>query len=127
MGSAAAVTIAVFLAVGGVTAYLAGISGLDEQRRLRREGRRVRALVRFRPDATRPLLQFTTDDERELVMEVFGPYGLVDGSEVWLRYDPADPREVLVEGHEGSARERVFVAVGVAAVLGALVVLVAPR
>ncbi|MEZ0070433.1 hypothetical protein ABIA32_006486 [Streptacidiphilus sp. MAP12-20] len=121
-----AIVSAVFLGVGGVVAYLAGLSGLDEARRLRREGRRVQALVRSRQGATRPLLQFSTDDERELVMEVFGPAGLQDGAEVWLRYDPADPREVLVEGHEGRWRERSFAIVGVVAVVAALVVLVTP-
>lgn len=126
MSDAGGVVTGVFLGVGGVVAYLAGIVGMGQTRRIRHDGRRVRALVRLRPGATRPLLQFTTDDEHELVMEVYGPAGLRDGSEVWLRYDPADPREVVVEGREGRGRERVFVALGVVAVLAALALLVAP-
>ncbi|RAG87058.1 hypothetical protein DN069_03640 [Streptacidiphilus pinicola] len=123
MGGTGGIVTAVFLGIGGLAAYLAGVSGLVEARRIRRDGHRVRALVRTRPGATRPLLQFTTEDDRELVMEVYGPAGLPEGQEVWLRYDPADPREILVEGHEGRGRERAFVALGVTAVLAALAVL----
>lgn len=126
MGGPGAIVTGALLGIGGFAAYLSGVSGLGEVRRLRRDGCRVRALVRSRPGSTRPLLQFTTEDERELVMEVFGPSGLQDGTEVWLRYDPADPREVLVEEHEGRRRERFFVALGVTAVLAALVVLATP-
>ncbi|MEY9875540.1 hypothetical protein ABH931_005044 [Streptacidiphilus sp. MAP12-33] len=125
MSGAGGIATAVFLGLGGLAAYLAGVSGLVDARRISRDGRRVRALVRRRPGATRPLLQFTTEDERELVMEVFGPAGLSDGREVWLRYDPADPREILVEGYEGRGRERVFIALGAIAVLAALAVLLA--
>jgi hypothetical protein len=123
MGGTGGIVTAVFLGIGGLAAYLAGVAGLVETRRIARDGRRVRALVRRRPGATRALLQFTTEDERELVMEVYGPAGLPDGQEVWLRYDPADPREVLVEGWEGRGRERAFIAVGVTALLVALAVL----
>jgi hypothetical protein len=123
--SVGAIVTGVFLGIGGIVAYLAGVVGLAEARRLGRDGRRVRALVRHRPGATRALLQFTTDDDRELVMEVFGPWGLQDGHEVWLRYDPADPRDILVEGHEHRGRERAFIALGLAAILAALAVLTA--
>ena len=118
-------TVAAFLGIGGLTAYLAGVVGLRDTRRLLSAGVRTSALVRVRPEATRPLLQFTTQDDQGRVMEVYGPAGLVDGSQVWLRYDPADPREVVVEGREGQGREYAFILLGVLAVLAALVLLAA--
>jgi hypothetical protein len=128
-----AVGAAVFLALGGLVAYLAGVAGLNEIRRLGEVGVAAQALVRYRapgPEdgsaAARPLLQFTTGGEQ--VVEVFSPVPssralpLVHGGLVWLRYDPADPSRVLVVGRERRRLEYAFVLLGVAAVLGAVVV-----
>ncbi|GAA1972932.1 hypothetical protein GCM10009738_57840 [Kitasatospora viridis] len=126
------VGVALFLALGGLVAYLAGVTGLNEIRRLRRVGVPALALVRYRvlgpddhPPSARPLLQFSTPAEQ--VVEVFSPVlssralPLVHGGQVWLRYDPADPREVLLEGRERRSVERAFVIAGALAVLAAVV------
>ncbi|MEV7024816.1 DUF3592 domain-containing protein [Kitasatospora sp. NPDC093558] len=131
MGGTAGFALVVFGGLGGVVAYLAGVVGLREVRRLRRDGVPVRALVRERVPAPedrasppRPLLQFETEDGR--VVEVFSPvpstrrHPLPDGGYVALRYDPADPRQVLVEGRERRPLEYGFVAVGLSMVLIAL-------
>lgn len=78
MGGTAGFAVVVFGALGGVVAYLAGVVGLRELRRLRRVGVPALALVRARVPTPedralppRPLLQFETADGR--VMEVFSP------------------------------------------------------
>lgn len=80
MGTTTGITaaLAVSAGLGGLVAYLAGLAGLRDLRRLRQVGVPVRALVRERipgPEdrsaASRPLLQFTTEDGR--VVEVFSP------------------------------------------------------
>ncbi|MGV9267529.1 DUF3592 domain-containing protein [Kitasatospora sp. NPDC003701] len=128
-----AAALAVFAGLGGLVAHLAGVAGLRDLQRLRRVGVPVRALVRERLPApedrsavSRPLLQFTTEDGR--VVEVFSPVPssrrvpLVDGSYVALRYDPADPRLVLVAGRERRRLEYAFLGLGGVMVLAALVV-----
>ncbi|MEV7598132.1 DUF3592 domain-containing protein [Kitasatospora sp. NPDC089797] len=123
MGGTAGFAVVVFGALGGVVAYLAGVVGLRDLRRLRRVGVPVRALVRARVPAPedrslppRPLLQFETEDGR--VVEVFSPvpstarHPLPDGGYVPVRYDPADPRQVVVEGRERRRLEYAFAAVG---------------
>ncbi|MDH6141961.1 MULTISPECIES: DUF3592 domain-containing protein [Kitasatospora] len=125
----------VFLALGGVGAYLAGIAGLNGIRHLEEVGEPAEALVRYRapgPDDTapppHPLLQFTTRTAE--VVEVFSPvassraHPLRPGALVRLRYDPADPRQVLLEGRQRRGVERVFVLLGVTALLTAVVLLV---
>ncbi|MFD8754974.1 DUF3592 domain-containing protein [Kitasatospora sp. NPDC059577] len=131
MGGTAGFAVVVFGALGGVVAYLAGVVGLRELRRLRRVGVPASALVRARarrPEdhapPPRPLLQFETADGR--VVEVFSPvpstarHPLPDGRYVPVRYDPADPRQVLVDGRERAGLEYGFLALGVLAVLGAV-------
>lgn len=125
---------AVFLGLGGLVAYLAGVVALAETRRLRRVGIPVEALVKHRPAApgdmsgqSAPLLQFATESGG--VMEVFSPVGstrtlpLIDGQHVLVAYDPADPRQVLVRGRERRAIDYAFVGLGVCLMLTALVVL----
>ncbi|MER7767383.1 DUF3592 domain-containing protein [Kitasatospora sp. NPDC096140] len=131
MGGTAGFAVVVFGALGGVVAYLAGVVGLREQRRLRRVGVPASALVRARirgPEdhalPPRPLLQFETTDGR--VVEIFSPvpsttrHPLPDGRYVPVRYDPADPRQVLVDGRERTGLEYGFLALGVLAVLGSI-------
>ncbi|MEU9130791.1 DUF3592 domain-containing protein [Kitasatospora sp. NPDC048540] len=132
MDAALLAPLAVFAAIGGLTAYLAGAVGLRDTRRLRRVGIPVQALVKYRSTqagdlagAARPLLQFVTADET--VMEVFSPVPagrsqpLTDGGQVWISYDPADPRQVVVRGRERAWLDLSFVALGAAVLLGALV------
>ncbi|MFF7636168.1 DUF3592 domain-containing protein [Kitasatospora sp. NPDC008050] len=120
--------LALNLLVGGVLAYLAGVAGLAETRRLRQVGVTASALVARRASGAdgpgRPLLQFATREG--LVMEVLSPVGpsraqpLTAGREVLVRYDPADPRQVLVQGRERTAIEYGFMAAGAVIVLTAL-------
>ncbi len=134
-GGAAAMVVAVFLGFGGLMAYLTGLVGLREIRRLRRVGTPVLGLVRCitrdvkeGTAGSRPLLQFSTEAGR--IVEVFSPVPssralpLADGRQVRLRYDPLDPRRLLVEGRERQWLERLFVGSGAAAMLGAVVLAV---
>lgn len=127
----AVAALAVFVGLGGLVAYLAGVAGLRDLQRLRRVGVPARALVRERvpgPEdrsaVSRPLLQFTTEDGR--VVEVFSPVPssrrapLVDGSYVTVRYDPANPRLILVAGRERRRLEYAFMGLGVVVALVAV-------
>ncbi|MEV6976606.1 DUF3592 domain-containing protein [Kitasatospora sp. NPDC093806] len=127
--------VAVVVGVGGVVAALAGLVGLWELTRVRRAGVVVPALVRERargPEdrsaVVRPLLQFATEDGR--VVEVFSPVPstprrpLVDGSQVAVRYDPTDPRRVVLADRERRPLEYAFLGLG-AALLCAAVLLAA--
>ncbi|MFJ4184513.1 DUF3592 domain-containing protein [Kitasatospora sp. NPDC089509] len=131
MGGTAGFAVVVFGALGGVVAYLAGVVGLRDLRRMRRVGVPVQALVRARVPAPedralppRPLLQFETEDGR--VVEVFSPvpsttrHPLPDGGYVPVRYDPADPRQVVVEGRERRLLEYAFAALGLLMLLVAI-------
>ncbi|CAN3978153.1 DUF3592 domain-containing protein [Kitasatospora purpeofusca] len=137
MGAATgvALAVAVFAGLGGLLAYLAGLAGLRDLQRLRRVGVPTLALVRERlpgPEdrsaVSRPLLQFTAGDGR--VVEVFSPVPssrrtpLVDGSHVPIRYDPADPRQVLVAGRERRRLEYAFLGLGCAMAITAIVLVV---
>jgi hypothetical protein len=126
MPDGAVVTMAGFTVVSGAVALLTGIAGLRTIRRLRRVGVEVRAMVkRVGPAAederARPVLQYVTQDGR--VMEVASPapaskrHPLADGSLVLVRYDPVDPRELLLHGHERTTPEYVMVGTGAAFVL----------
>ncbi|MFD9065442.1 DUF3592 domain-containing protein [Kitasatospora purpeofusca] len=137
MGAATGVAsaVAVFAGLGGLVAYLAGLAGLRDLRRLRRVGVPGLALVRERlpgPEdrsaVSRPLLQFTTEDGR--IVEVFSPVPssrrtpLVDGSHVPIRYDPADPRQVLVAGRERRRLEYAFLGLGCVMAITAILLVV---
>ncbi|KJK59281.1 DUF3592 domain-containing protein [Saccharothrix sp. ST-888] len=134
MGGTVWAGLALFAGLGGLVACLAGRAGLREIRRLRRVGLPAQALVRYRmlgeedrAGSPRPLLQFTTVDGR--VAEVFSPVPssrsrrLVDGGQVWITYDPADPGQVLVDGRERRWLEYAFLASGSAITLTALTLL----
>ncbi|MFG2330975.1 DUF3592 domain-containing protein [Streptomyces sp. NPDC048604] len=117
---------------GGLVAALAGAHGLRQARRVSATGVRVPALVKRRPgrpgDEPATLLQFVTEDDR--VMEVVSPVRpsrrrpIHDGDNILVTYDPADPRDVVVQGHEGFGRERAFVIGGVVIALLAITLLV---
>ncbi|MFI2214552.1 DUF3592 domain-containing protein [Streptomyces sp. NPDC020141] len=105
------IVFAVFTALGGLVAVLAGGYGLRQTRRITRTGAFAVALVKpAPPGAERPLLQYETADGR--VMEIVSPVPLPAGGSVRLSYDPADPRDVVVDGRERTAIDRGFVAGG---------------
>ncbi|MET8330958.1 DUF3592 domain-containing protein [Streptomyces sp. NPDC005181] len=123
-------------AFGGMFAVLVGAYGLRQARRVSATGVRVQALVKRRPGETceesvppRPLLQFVTEDDR--VMEVVCPVPSTrrrpvnDGDNVLVSYDPADPRNVVVQGRERLGPERVFIAGGALVVLLSVTLLAA--
>ncbi|MFI2187045.1 DUF3592 domain-containing protein [Streptomyces sioyaensis] len=123
MDAGAVAVLAGIAAFGGLLAVLAGAYGLGQARRVRRTGVRVEALVKRPPESAsddpalpRPLLQFATEDDR--VMEVVCPVApsrrrpLNDGDRVLVRYDPADPRTVVVHGLERPGLERAFITTG---------------
>ncbi|MFJ9693989.1 DUF3592 domain-containing protein [Kitasatospora sp. NPDC101183] len=125
------IAVMVFGLLGGAVAYLAGVVGLRDLRRLRRVGLPAQALVRARvpgpqDGAPRPLLQFETADGR--VVEVFSPvpstprHPLPDGGHVPVHYDPADPRLVVVDGRERFRLEYAFVALGLLMALASITV-----
>nr|WSY50552.1 DUF3592 domain-containing protein [Streptomyces sp. NBC_00886] len=121
MPQGAVITMAGFTGVSGTVALLTGLVGLRRIRRLRRAGVDVWALVkRTGPvggeDGPRPVLQYTTEDGR--VMEVGSPVPtskrqpLADGSHVLVRYDPEDPRELVLYGRERAVWEYAMAGVG---------------
>jgi hypothetical protein len=121
MPQGAVITMAGFTGVSGAVALLTGLVGLRRIRRLRRAGVDVWALVkRAAPvggeDRPRPVLQYTTENGR--VMEVGSPvpaskrHPLAEGSHVLVRYDPEDPRELVLYGHERAAWEYAMTGMG---------------
>jgi hypothetical protein len=131
-----AVGVAVFLALGGLVAWLAGATGLSEVRRLSQVGESALALVRYRAPgaedgsaASPPMLEFTTRGRQ--VVEVFSPVPssralpLEQGGHVWLHYDPAEPSQVQLVGRERRRLEYAFLLLGAVALLGSVVALAA--
>lgn len=105
------IVFAVFTVLAGLVAALAGGYGLHQARRIRRAGHGAMALVKPPPPgAERALLEYETRDGR--VMEVPAPAPLRPEGSVRLWYDPADPRDVVVDGHERAWLDWGFVAVG---------------
>lgn len=123
------VVLAVFTALGGLVALLAGAYGLRQTRRITAAGEVAQALVKAAPPgAERPVLQFETGDGR--VVEVVSPvppsrrHPLAAGDRVRIAYDSDDPRETVVPGHERRGIDRGFVAAGVAVLALGLVLTV---
>ncbi|WP_406463243.1 DUF3592 domain-containing protein [Streptomyces sp. NBC_01622] len=126
MSQGAVITTAGFTGVSGTVALLTGLVGLRRIRRLRRAGVDVWALVKRTgavggEDNPRPVLRYTTGDGR--VMEVGSPvpaskrHPLPEGSHVLVRYDPEDPRELVLYGHERTAWEYSMAGVGAVFIL----------
>lgn len=126
MPQGAVIAMAGFTGVSGTVALLTGLVGVRRIRRLRRMGVDVWALVkRTAPagdeDSPRPVLQYTTEDGR--VMEVGSPvpasrrHPLAEGSHVLVRYDPTDPRELVLYGHERTVWEYAMAGVGAVFIL----------
>ncbi|MEV8540646.1 DUF3592 domain-containing protein [Streptomyces sp. NPDC051572] len=121
MPQGAVIAMAGLTGVSGSVALLTGLVCLRRIWRLRRAGVDVWAMVkRTGPvgdaDRPRPLLQFTTEDCR--VMEVGSPVPaskrrlLAEGSHVLVRYDPDDPRELVLYGDERTSWEYAFTGLG---------------
>ncbi|GLF98563.1 DUF3592 domain-containing protein [Streptomyces yaizuensis] len=105
------IVFAVFAALAGAVAVLAGGYGLRRTRQVTRSGHYAIALVKPPPPgADRPLLSYETHDGR--VVETVSPVPLPGGISVRLTYDPQDPRDVVVDGHERTAVDRAFVLTG---------------
>lgn len=114
-----AIVIGVWITLAGVPSALVGLVGLRRARRLRRDGVKVWATVVPRPvsDASRrAALQYKLTDGR--VLEKFAPGAfrkrrvLSPGTSVLVWYDPADPLDILVYGHEGRASNLTFAIAG---------------
>ncbi|MFI6086532.1 DUF3592 domain-containing protein [Streptomyces sp. NPDC051218] len=123
------VVLAVFTALGGLVALLAGAYGLRRTRRITAAGEVAQALVKaVPPGAERPVLQFETGDGR--VVEVVSPvppsrrHPLAAGDRVRIAYDSDDPRETVVIGHERRGIDRGFVVAGAAVLALGLVLTV---
>jgi hypothetical protein len=112
-----------FALVGGL-AVLAGLTGRRRSRRLRSTGSAVWALTVAGPDPAgsldgspaRPMLQYTLADGQ--VMERIAPGRarksgrLQPGQQVLIWYDPRDPGDICVYGHEGRAADAAFIITG---------------
>ncbi|MGW4201952.1 hypothetical protein [Streptomyces sp. NPDC004726] len=103
---------AAFTVLGGLVAVLAGVHGLRQTSRIKDAGHLAVALVKPPPPgADRVLLEYETRDGR--VMEIVSPAPrLAVGSSVRVSYDPGDPRDVVVDGHERTGVDKAFVTVG---------------
>jgi hypothetical protein len=123
----------IWIALAGAVGLLAGVTGSQRVRRLRRAGVRSWAVAVPQPvsgedDGWPVALQYRLADGRVLEKPVPGPPGaLTPGRSVLVWYDPVDPTDVLVYGREGRKLNVGFAAVGVVFVaLGvALIVLAA--
>jgi hypothetical protein len=122
--------IGVWFALAGGLAALAGLSGRRRSRRLRAGGSAVWALTIARPlpsgppgdgSPSRLLLQYTLSDGH--VMEHIVPgrawkaARLRPGEKVLIWYDPQDPDDILVYGHEGRAADIAFIVTGLLLIL----------
>ncbi|MFD9718340.1 hypothetical protein [Streptomyces sp. NPDC059076] len=104
---------AVFTAMAGLVAMLAGAYGLRHTRRITGSCYFALALVKPPPPgALRPLLTYETLDGR--VVETVSPVALdATSGSVRLWYDPADPYDVVIDGHQRTALDRALIAAGV--------------
>jgi Protein of unknown function (DUF3592)/Mu transposase, C-terminal len=122
--------IGVWFALAGGLALLAGLSARRRSRRLRTGGSAVWALTIPGPSPDGPpggsspprlLLQYTLADGQ--VMEHIVPGRarkagrLRPGEKVLLWYDPHDPDDILVYGHEGRAADVAFIVTGLVLIL----------
>jgi hypothetical protein len=117
-----------FALVGGL-AVLAGLSGRRRSRRLRERGSAVWARIVAGPvpagpadgSPARPLLQYTLADGQ--MMERIAPRRarrggrLRPGQRILIWYDPQDPDDILVFGHQGRAADLAFIVTGLVLIL----------
>jgi Protein of unknown function (DUF3592) len=123
------IIVGAWFAVAGGLAVLAGLAGRWRSRRLRSAGSPVWARIvagpvpPWPPDGSpvRPMLQYMLADGQ--MMERIAPGRarkagrLRPGQPVLIWYDPADPDDILVFGHEGRAANIAFVITGLLLIL----------
>jgi uncharacterized protein DUF3592/Mu transposase-like protein len=121
------VVLAVWFAVVGGLAALAGLTGLRRVRHLRRDG--VATWAAFvepparagePPDGSPALIRYTLTDGR--VIERISPAAARKaaprpGQKLLVWYDPEDPQDILVYGREGRFIDRAFLTAGLIFVL----------
>src|SRR5260370_38891589 len=111
-----ATVLGVWIGVAGVLPVLVGLAGMRRVRRLRREGVKAWAVAVPGPPGDRerrPALQYTLPDGRVLEKPASGKAAaLRPGRSVLIWYDPADPQDVLVYGHQGRASDLAFMIAG---------------
>ncbi|HEY7432945.1 MAG TPA: DUF3592 domain-containing protein [Streptosporangiaceae bacterium] len=119
------VVVGVWFALAGGVAALAGLAARHRSRRLRRRGVAAWALA-VRPPVPpgeppgrppgRTLVQYALPDGR--VLEGRSPgsarksSSLAPGEKVLIWYDPGDPQEILVYGHDRMLSDLALVTVG---------------
>jgi hypothetical protein len=123
--------VGIWMALSGVLPALAGLGALRRGGRLRRRG--VQAWAAAVPDSSPDgkrgtALQYRLPDGRTLEKLGAGKTAaLLPGERVLIWYDPADPQDFLVRGHDGRRSALVFVIAGAALVAaGAVIGIAAP-
>ena len=98
-----ATVVGIWFGLAGVLAVLVGLTGMHRVRRLRRGGVETWAVAVPWPSADgerQVALQYTLPDGRVIEKLAVGKSAaLLPGERVLIRYDPADPEDVLVYGH----------------------------
>jgi hypothetical protein len=134
------IVFAVWVAIAGGVAALAGLSGMHRVRRLRRDGVAVWAVPVTEPvpedepssgPPPRMLLQYSLEDgrvlERSARARVTRSAPLRPGEPVLIWYDPRDPDDVLIYGRWGRVSDRAFVTAGTLLILvGAAIATLGP-
>jgi hypothetical protein len=121
-----ATVLGIWIALAGLPSALAGLTGMRRVRRLRRDGAQAWATV---------VLRHSADGERQVALQYTLPGGqvlekpaagktaaLLPGERVLIRYDPADPLDVLVHGRERQGANLAFVIAGVVLVAAGVVI-----
>lgn len=122
------------IVLGGALSLIAGVTDRRRVRRIRAGGETAWATIvpapkhpEYEPSAYRPLLRFRTADGRPV--EVFSPRPpsrrrpLTEGRKILVYFDPADPAQVVMHGGRDRA-DLAFIALGAAAIVGAVVAMV---
>jgi hypothetical protein len=123
-----ATALGIWIALAGVPAALAGLTGMRRVRRLRRDGVRAWAtVVPLIADGERQAaLRYTLPDGEVLEKPAAGrARALLPGERVLIWYDQADPLDVLVSGREKKVSDLVFVVAGAALVAAGVIIAIA--
>ena len=123
-----ATVLGIWIALAGVPAALAGLTGRRRRRRLRRDGVQAWAtVVLLISDGERQVaLRYTLPDGEVLEKPVAGKAeALLSGERVLIWYDQADPLDVLVSGREKKAADLVFVIAGATLVAAGVIIAIA--
>ena len=126
-----AIVLGIWLALSGVVPALAGLTALRRCRRLRRQGVQVwaAAVPDSSPSGARgTALEYRLPDGRTLEKLGAGrTAALLPGERVLIWYDPADPQDILVQGHEGWRTDLALAVAGALLVAaGAVIGIAAP-